>query len=308
MIGCQRLEPPRLAALLTGTLDAAARRDLADHLEAGACEACLQRIEDLDSDHLLAALAGPVAQLSAAESDALFAAVVAAVPASAAVSSAALPPSVSMAAWSSSPPVPSTPPSVHRVRSASTPPPTSNPASSHRRSSSPPASMRRPWLAAATLALAAGVAVVLLAPREGPLPDDVLRPKSATAVLDVTLEGVVGRRGEGAPVIDRRFARSGHVEAGESVLFRYRLSRPAHLTLVIDRGTGGEVAWSSPPGALDGEVAHDGRALSLDATRIGGRAAVWLIASSQPLRTATTAPGAAPRCDGCAIASLEITR
>ena len=101
---------------------------------------------------------------------------------------------------------------------------------------------------------------------------------------------------------------AGRVEVGESVLFRYRLSRPAHLTLLIDRGDGGEVAWSSLPGPLEGEVADQGRALSLDAARIGARATVWLVASPEPLRTATIAAGASPGCPGCAVASLEITR
>ncbi len=250
MSGCERLSDDALAALLTGTLPVGARGELAEHLREATCEVCLARLEAVDGDRLLEALAGPDARLSPAESEAMF---------DAAVGARVVP-----------------------IR-------------------------RRTWAWGALVAAAASVVLALSVGL--PAVDDGMQVKAGGTGIDVALEGVVGRRVDGGdPIIDRRFARQGRLEAGESVLFRYRLSKPAHLTLVIDRGSGGAVEWTAPPGPLEAEVAHDGRALSLDAERVPAGASVWLIASTVPLRTATTAPGARPSCTGCTVAGLEIAR
>lgn len=263
MSDCTILGPGHLEGLLAGTLDDSARAVVADHLREATCEVCLVQLEQLDADRILAALAGPSAQLSAAEADAMFAG----------------------------------------AADAAAPPGTAGPA--------PPRGvvpLRRRALAWVALAAAASVALLIGITRRPT--DEATGVKAGGAGVELSLEGVVGRRVDGGgPVIDRRFARRGRLVPGESILFRYRLSRPAYLTLVIDRGEGGAVEWTAPPGVLTAEVAHGGRALSLDAERVPeGGAFVWLIASATPIETATTAPGTRPDCDGCTVAALEIVR
>lgn len=265
MSDCTILGPGRLEGLLAGTLDDSARAVVADHLREASCEVCLVKLEQLDADRILAALAGPRAQLSAAEADAMFA--------GAADAAAARPGT----AAGSAPPRGVVP-------------------------------LRRRALAWVALAAAASVALLIGLTRRPT--DEATGVKAGGAGIELSLEGVVGRRVDGGgPVIDRRFARRGRLAPGESILFRYRLSRPAYLALVIDRGEGGALEWAAPPGVLAAEVAHGGRALSLDAERVPeGGAFVWLIASATPIETATTAPGSRPGCEGCTVAALEIVR
>jgi hypothetical protein len=173
-----------------------------------------------------------------------------------------------------------------------------------------PARWWRPAVGA-VLAAAAALLFAVRAPRPGALAvPGVQREKgSSLSVTDVSLRLYAMTR-DAVARTPRPLGPSARVEAGEVLLFRYRLNEPAHLYLWLERGPQGAplLLWSSsgPASAGEEEVAAAGSALAIDPERLdlGTRQAALhfvLVASDAPLEP--------PRldCADCARASRAVS-
>lgn len=144
------------------------------------------------------------------------------------------------------------------------------------------AALRTPLALAAVLTLFAAGGWAWLAPPQR----DSTTLKGGVAVVEVSLQLFAS----GPPV-----RRLDALAQGEAVLFRYRLSAPAHLYLFDPRG---ELLWSGQ-GAGEAELAEGGQALALPYQRARTMREVVLLASPAPLSASAARAALSAGCPGC---------
>ena len=116
---------------------------------------------------------------------------------------------------------------------------------------------------------AAAAAIVLAAPiiwySQRELSPEGTGIKSAAGTPNVELTPIVGTVVDGEPSAGRVLPPGGELAPGERVLLRYRVDRPAHLTLWVQPRDGAvEVLWTGDVQAGDGEVGAGGSAHALN--------------------------------------------
>ncbi|MGC4118332.1 MAG: hypothetical protein QM765_28015 [Myxococcales bacterium] len=286
-MSCSVLTSERLEAMLAGTLAEADRAAVAEHLKSP-CEACLDRLGSVDGERILAALAGPKANLSASEADRVFAAAL---------------------------------PEAQRVAT----PRTEVPQSFWERVIEwLGGSTWRPALGVAALLLVA-LPVVLLGHRPGQESQggyDGLKgpPTPILGAVKANVIGVVGGRFHGKPFMARRAAQREQLRPGEVLLVRFRLTSPAAVHLQIAGPKASLGVW--PDGRADSEpqpalmpagehaLVANRQVLSIQTMDYGSPVRVTLVASPQPFPAgfsfASDARSIAAACPECTIDVLDV--
>jgi hypothetical protein len=174
-----------------------------------------------------------------------------------------------------------------------------------------PPPRRRAWLGSG-LALVAAAAVLLVVVAGPRSPASWTGSKGVGAApIDLAAYPIVGRLDAAGPRLLRAWTPGEPLAAGELLLFRLEIDRPAYLYLVGEDGAGRQLLHASPRlGAGTHELATDGRALALDVRALGGRVRLLWLAAPEPLDTQalTTMPRDAwpALCPACGAAELDV--
>jgi len=285
-MSCSILTPVRLEALLAGKLGANDRAALELHFQSP-CETCLDRLGSVEGERILAALAGPGADLSAAEADQLFDR---AVPAPNPAARAGAKPGFieKLVEWLGG-------------------------------------ATWRPAIGLAALLLVV-VPVALLSP-EGHAPrggyDGIKGGPGPAAPVKANLVGVVGGKFHGKPFIARRAAMREQLRPGEILLVKFRIESSAAIHLQIAGPKASLGVW--PDGRADTEpqapmlpagehaLVADKQILSVQTQEYGSPVRVTLVASPRPFPAGFSFSriGNDPRvlaavCPDCTLDVLEV--
>ncbi|MBI5545909.1 MAG: hypothetical protein HY901_18625 [Deltaproteobacteria bacterium] len=296
MSGCSIFTAERLELLLAGrSLPEAERAALCEHL-AAPCEACLDTLGSIEGERILAALAGPQAELSVSEADRVFAAALPA-PESRPVVGEAAASSASPSLWERF---------VEWLGGASW----------------------RPALGVALLLVNAAPALWLgmHGPPGSSGYDGIKGEPTAGPVIKASLIGVIGGRFHGKPFMSRRAAMNEQMRPGEVLLVRFRLQggeAAVHLEISGPKARLGVWADGRPdtepqpkmlsPGSH--ALVANGQVLAVRAEEYGSPVKVVFVASPQPFpaelvgslgRIGEDPAALSSRCPGCVAETLEV--